>query len=282
MTAFPRTMIEDLSVSRMVIGTNGFLGFSHTSKAKDKEIKATMTASKIADVLEVFLASGVDTIMGQGAAPLLREAMAEASQRTGLGMKLISTPIFPTDDTPAAWDETARLLDDEVAGGAAVCMPHMVTTDVLLDKANRRIRLMDRMTAMIRERGMIPGLSTHSPEAPVFADESGLDVATYIQIYNAAGFLMHVEADWVYRSIWDRKRPVIAIKPLAAGRLLPLVGLAFVWATLRARDMVAIGTASADEAAEVIDLSLSLLEHRASTVQLQRTRSKKLLESAGD
>ncbi len=282
MTAFPRTKIEDLSVSRMVIGTNWFLGFSHTSKAKDKEIKATMTATKMADVLEVFLAAGVDTIMGQGATPLLREAMAEASQRTGRGMKLISTPIFPTEDTPEAWDETARLLDEEVACGTAVCMPHMVTTDALLDKVNRRIRLMDRMTTMIRERGMIPGLSTHSPEVPVIADESGLDVAAYIQIYNAAGFLMHVEADWVHRSIWQRKRPVIVIKPLAAGRLLPLVGLAFVWATLRTQDMVAIGTATGDEAAEVIELSLSLLEHRASTVQLQRTRSKKLLEPAGE
>ncbi|NLF29441.1 MAG: hypothetical protein GX591_00985 [Planctomycetes bacterium] len=282
MTAFPRTMIEDLSVSRMVIGTNWFLGFSHTSKARDNAIKTTMTASKMADVLKVFLAAGVDTIMGLSSVPLLREGMDEASQRTGLGMKLISTPIVPTEDTQEAWDETARLLDAEVGCGAAVCMPHMVTTDALVDKVHRRIRRMDRIVAMIRQRGMIPGLSTHTPEAPVFADESGLDVATYIQIYNAAGFLMHVEVDWVHRSIWDRKRPVIAIKPLAAGRLLPLVGLAFVWSTLRTQDMVAVGTSTPEEAAEVIELSLSLLEHRASTVQLQRTRSKALLESAGD
>lgn len=28
------------------------------------------------------------------------------------------------------------------------------------------------------------------PETPVIADETGADVETYIQIYNAAGFLM--------------------------------------------------------------------------------------------
>ena len=35
---FPRTNIEHLSVSRMLIGTNWFLGWSHTSAAKDRYI----------------------------------------------------------------------------------------------------------------------------------------------------------------------------------------------------------------------------------------------------
>ena len=46
---------------------------------------------------------------------------------------------------------------------------------------------------------MIPGLSTHMPETPIYADESGLDVDTYISIYNAMGFLMQIEVDWVQR-----------------------------------------------------------------------------------
>ena len=54
---------------------------------------------------------------------------------------------------------------------------------------------------MIRERGMIPGLSTHMPEAIPYTDNNGYDIETYIQIYNAAGFLMQVEADWVMRVI---------------------------------------------------------------------------------
>ena len=48
---------------------------------------------------------------------------------------------------------------------------------------------------------MIPGLSTHMPEAVVYADAQNADVETYIQIYNGAGFLMQVEADWVMRII---------------------------------------------------------------------------------
>jgi hypothetical protein len=112
------------------------------------------------------------------------------------------------------------------------------------------------------------------PEAVVYADQSDLDVGTYIQIYNAAGFLMQVEVDWVHRIIWEARKPVITIKPLAAGRLLPLVGLAFSWATIRDQDMICIGCLTPDEAREVIDISLSQLERSASRLELQYSRSK--------
>jgi hypothetical protein len=201
-------------------------------------------------------------------------ALRDAEDRAGRRLIRIGIPTLNVADTPAAYDEAARTLDTMAAIGTHICMPHQQSTDALVDRRARRIVGMERYLAMIRERGMIPGLSTHMPEAPGYADEQGLDVATYIQIYNAAGFLMQVEVDWVNRIIWKAKKPVITIKPLAAGRLLPLVGLAFAWATLRDQDMVTVGTLSPDEAREVIEISLSLLERRAGAVELQRTRSK--------
>jgi len=73
----------------------------------------------------------------------------------------------------------------------------------------------------------------------------------------------------------------MTIKPLAAGRLLPPTGLAFVWNTIRDCDMVTVGTMSAYEAEEDIELSLACLERRRAEVVLQRTRSKQSLGSAG-
>jgi hypothetical protein len=112
------------------------------------------------------------------------------------------------------------------------------------------------------------------PETPIYADETGIDVASYIQIYNAGQFLMQIEIDWVHRMIWKRKKPVITIKPLAAGRLPPLVGLAFSWSTIREQDMVCIGCMTPDEAREVIEISFAQLEGRAPVIDLQTTRSK--------
>jgi len=166
--------------------------------------------------------------------------------------------------------------------GCEILLPHQNTTDKLVDKRTRTIRDMDFFIPAIRERGMIPGLSTHMPETPLYADEMDLDVGTYIQIYNAAGFLMQIEIDWVHRMIWNRSKPVITIKPLAAGRLHPLVGLAFNWATLRDKDMVCIGCFTPDEAKEVIDISLSIMEHRSPEVKLQETRSKSSVKPIED
>jgi hypothetical protein len=90
---------------------------------------------------------------------------------------------------------------------------------------------------------------------------------------------MQVEADWVMRIIRDAKKPVMTIKPLAAGRLLPAVGLGFVWNTIRDQDMVTVGTTTPDEAREVIDLSLDFLSRRLPDVELQETRSKRTLKS---
>jgi hypothetical protein len=56
------------------------------------------------------------------------------------------------------------------------------------------------------------------------------------------------------------------------------VGLAFVWNSIRDQDMVTIGTATPDEAREVIDISLDLLSRRIPDNELQRTRSKQTLE----
>jgi hypothetical protein len=272
---FPRTKIDRLSVPRLIIGTNWFLGYSHTSRAKDDFIKGHQSAERLADVVEVFLRAGADAIYGvRPESEHLSRAVKEAEQRAGRHCIRIGIPHFNLAGTAQAEDEIRRTLDAFAGIGCELCLPHQVTTDALLDRRIRRIREMDRYAAWIRERGMIPGLSTHMPEAIVYADESGLDVATYIQIYNAVGFLMQVEVDWVHRVIWGAKKPVITIKPLAAGRLLPLVGLAFNWATLREQDMVCVGCLTPDEARECIDISLAQLERTGPAVALQATRSK--------
>lgn len=285
MDKFPRTEVGGVSLSRMIIGTNWFLGWSHTTSARDDFIKENIAdRRKIADILEVFFRAGVDTIMGQIQHPPLADAIAQAEDRTGTGCIIISTPHFPiTPDTPAkGFDEGAveRILAEQAGYGATFCMPHQGTTDALIDRCTRRIRWIEQLTRLIRAHGMIPGLSTHMPEAIVYADESGADVETYISIYNSMGFLMQVEVDWVNRIIRDAKKPVMTIKPLAAGQIRPLQGLTFVWNTIRPQDMVTVGTMTPKEAAEVIEISMSILDRRQADIRLQETRSKSSLKRA--
>jgi hypothetical protein len=264
----------------MIIGTNWFLGFSHTSSASDNLINSVVTPKVAAEIIEVYVKAGVDTIMGPLGNAKMQRAIDIAQDRTGKKLIIVATPTFNVEDTPQAAAENDKVVADHAKWGATFCMPHTCTTDVLVNKRTRRIEKMDHFCRLIRKAGMIPGLSTHLPESVVYADESDLDVETYIQIYNAAGFLMQIEVDWVHRMIWQAKRPVMTIKPMAAGRLHPLVGLAFSWSTIREIDMVTVGTMTPDQARECIDISAAVLERRVATMPLQRTRSKATVEKA--
>jgi hypothetical protein len=273
---FPRTTVGGVSLPRLLVGTNWFLGWSHTSLAKDHFIKEYQTRERIVSVLNVFLEYGIDAVM----APLsshLDTAIRDVEQKAGRQITRIYTPEFNLDRDAASGERAEAVFDQCAAFGATFCMPHQSVTDALVDRRDRAIRDLDQYTRMIRQRGMHPGLSTHMPETIIYADKMRADVETYIQIYNSAGFLMQVEADWIMKVIREAKKPVMTIKPLAAGRILPVVGLAFVWNTIRDQDMVTIGTTTPEEAREVVELSLDLLNRRLPENKLQETRSKKSL-----
>ncbi len=283
---FPRTTVGGVSLSRMIIGTNWFLGWSHTTAAKDWFIATRIKGRQwAADIIEVFMRAGVDAIMGNIHIKddPMHDAIKDAQDRTGRKCTIISTPNFPVSPdvlTEKGWDldAVARILDREAAMGSTFCMPHTSTTDCLIDKVLRRIRGADTLCQMIRERGMIPGLSTHVPETIIFADETGLDVETYISIFNSMGFLMQVEVDWVAQVIRNAKKPVMTIKPFAAGQLRPFQALTFCWNAIRQQDMITVGTMSPRDAEEVIEISRNILGKQAVTVQLQETRSKSTIK----
>ncbi len=285
MSTFPRTKVGDLSVSRMIVGTNWFLGYTHCTAGKSRSVVRMVTNTKaIADIIEVFLKAGVDTIMCPHTTTCMYDAIREAEQRVGKKMIIIETPSFPTDKrTPFdGFDigECERILDEEVKKGVAISMPHTSTTDVMVDKCLREVRQMDTICKLIRERGMIPGLSTHIPETVIYADETGLDVESYIQPFNLMGYLMQIEVDWVARLIRNAKKPVLTIKTMAAWQIRPYQAMLFTWNAIRDCDMVTVGTMAPEEAQELIDLSLEVLARQPVSLELQKTRSKASLLAA--
>jgi len=273
MKKFPRVEVGGISLPRIIIGTNWFLGYSHTSAAKSRFIREYQNRDRIADVLEVFLRYDIDAVMAPPS-DLMTEAIEEAQQRTGKQIIAIYTPGTDSDGEKTG---LTKGIEWSAKHGGTFCFPHQSFTDPRVDRRTHSIVDMEPWLKMIREHGMIPGLSTHMPETIVYADRCNLDVETYIQAYNALGFYCPVETDWIANIIQQAKKPVMIIKPLAAGRLLPPTGLAFVWATIREQDMVVIGTLTPYEAEEDIEISLALLEKRTAEVKLQSTRSKSSL-----
>ena len=139
---------------------------------------------------------------------------------------------------------------------------HHSAAEQLVNKNLGQIVRLDDYTRMIRDAGMVPGLSAHMPELVVYSDQNGYDVQTYIQIFNCMGFLMQVEIETVASIIHSAKKPVMTIKSMAAGRCSPYVGLTFSWNAIRPRDMVTVGAFTPQEAQEDIEISLAAIEHR--------------------
>jgi hypothetical protein len=264
MVKFPRTNVENISLSRMIIGTNWILGYSHTSSSADKFIKhCNRSPEAIADIIEVFLYSDIDTIMGPLSSNMhLLDGIKIAEDRTGKGVIKVDTPIINVDDNETARKEAENTIKLSRKNGASLCLPHHSSAEQLVNKNKKTIDRLPDYLAMIRENDMVPGLSAHMPELVVYSDLNNYDVQTYIQIYNCVGFLMQVEVEYIHKIIWSAKKPVMIIKPMAAGRVSPFVGLTFVWNTIRPCDMVTVGCLTPDEAAEDIEISMAALEHR--------------------
>lgn len=261
---FPRTQVGGVSLPRMIIGCNWISGFSHTSSSCDNMIKRTHSCPEAAaKVFEKFLASDIDAVLGLfGVDTKLRKAVDIAQENTGKKMIIIDEPILNMDDTPMARHESELAIKECADRGATFCLPLHSCVEQLVNKNKGTIDRLPDYLRMIREHGMIPGLSAHMPEIIQFSDSNGYDVETYIQIYNCMGFLMQVEIESVAKIIHAAKKPVITIKPCAAGRTTPFVGLNFSYSTIREKDMVCIGCLNEQEAEEDIEFGLAAIERR--------------------
>ena len=192
----------------------------------------------------------------------MQEAVKAAEDATGKKMIVIDTPILNVDDNEAARREARATIRRSRDAGATFCFLHHSCAEQLVNKNRHEIARLDDYTDMIRQEGMIPGLSAHMPELITYSDDNGYDVETYIQIYNCMGFMMQVEIETVAAIINSARKPVMTIKPMVAGRVTPYVGLNFSWNTIRPCDMVTVGCTHPDEASEDIEISRAALEHR--------------------
>lgn len=163
---------------------------------------------------------GIDTIMGMHQMmKVMQDAIKITEDRCGKKMIVIDTPIINVDNNEAARREARSVIQKSKEAGSTFCFPHHSSVEQLVNKNQHKILGLDDYTDMIRQEGMIPGLSAHMPEIVLYSDENGYDVEIYIQLYNCMGFLMQVEVEGIVSIIHNAKKPVMTIKSMAAGRI---------------------------------------------------------------
>jgi len=276
MKEFPRTTVGGVSVSRIIMGTNWIYGYSHTGASADKQIlKRNSQLENVRDLLDAYMQYGIDTIMGPMSNPhVTMDAIKELEQKYGRKIIIIDTPIINVDDTAEGRKEAEKTIKRSKEIGATFCLIHHSSCEQLINKNKSTMDRLPDYLSMIRENDMVPGLSAHMPEVIVYSDLNNYDVETYIQIYNCLGFLMQVEVEYINKVIWSAKKPVMTIKPMAAGRTTPFVGLNFSFNTIREKDMVTTGCFTSDEVHEVVEISFAALERRQADLEGRNSPNK--------
>jgi len=267
---FPTTNIGGIEISRLVIGSNMFCGASHFSLARDKWLRRHFTRERILEMVQFCAERGLNAMVA-GASEQYMSILRDAEKATGRHVHYIATPAGVTIE------ELKKGIDLAADLGCELCWPHSTFTDSALNVQKGIIEGAPEVLDYIRERGMVPGWSTHRPETVVVSDRQGYDVEGYIQIFNAVGFLCAVETDWARKVVRGARKPVLCIKPLAAGRLMPPTGLRYVYDNIKPVDAVAVGMMSPEEAEEDIAIARQCIAGQSPEVELQYTRSKETL-----
>ena len=265
--ALPTTTIGGLAISRLVLGSNPFFGFSHQTAARDSWLKRHFTDERIYEVMQAAAGLGINLFVS-GPQPRFAQLRRRLREETGFHLHWACTP---------GGEDLAELKQDidQMAGwGVEICLPHTCWVEARLRVGEREVAELREALDYIRQCGMLPGVSTHRPEVLPIANERGYDVETFIIPLNALGFLCPFEVEWQAHIIAHCPQPVICIKPLAAGRLTPLPGLSFVYQRLKPIDTVAIGVLSPEELREDAALAESLLTKGAESGELAASRSK--------
>ena len=274
--AFPRTEVAGVSLPRLLIGSNWIFGWSHTGHAADVFIREQhSTTDATLSVLNAFLKYGIDAWMAPFSShPQAAEKIKNIQDKIGKKIILIDTPVLNMDDNATARKEAESIIKTSREIGSTFCLIHHASCEQLINKNKRTMDRLPDYTKMIRDAGLIPGLSAHMPEVIQYSDLNGYDAETYIQIFNCAGFLMQVEIESIIRVIHEAKKPVMTIKPMAAGRITPYVGLTFNWNVIRQQDMITVGCINEHEVHEDVEISMAALERRLPNLEGRSSPAK--------
>ena len=231
------------SVSRFILGSNPFSGFSHQTPATDVAMKRYFTAARIKETFRQAEALGITTVIGRTDHHVMRLLLEYADEGGRLQWIAQTCPEVGSHEACVGRAES---------GGAKACYIHGGVMDHLL--ASGKTAEVAPVVKMIRERGMMAGIAGHNPDVFRWAEEH-LDVDFYMcAYYNAAHRDTRAEhvsgmAEWFIEEdratmtslIRSLSRPVIHYKVLAAGRNKPADAFGVVARTMRLNDAVCVG-----------------------------------------
>jgi hypothetical protein len=245
----PRIKLGTLEVSRLVLGSNPFFGFSHGNpQATADEMRAWYTPERIMAVLDQAAEHGVTAVW----APCYENWVELWKDYRRKGGKLAHW-IGQPDRLPMERD-----IDIAAENGAAAVFIQGGRTDEQV-----RAGKWDVVTAWlerIKRHGLPAGIASHETTTHLEAEKRGIPADFFHQCLYRPGNYVPEGAEETLDAIEKLTKPVVVFKALAAGRVSPKDALPPLFRRLKAKDGVCVGVfpRQRDEIGENASLSRRL------------------------
>lgn len=237
--AMPTVRLGTLEVSRLILGSNPFWGYSHKSAALDEEMRKHHTDERIVQILDEAASCGVTAVASP---PEERWRKLWASYAAGGGR----LPIWIAQ-CHGAPEQMLREIDRSVEAGARAVFIQGARVEEQFGKG--RFDTLRTWIEHIRKAGLPAGAAAHWPEIHPELERQDFPTDYYCQcLYNASKSddYSPAERDKAAAAIASLKKPVIAYKILAAGRLAAAAGFEYAFHHLRRKDGVCVGIYAKD------------------------------------
>ncbi len=250
--SLPTFQVEDRTFTRMILGHNQMLGYSYMSQARSKEYEERFrTYEPMRDVLLAAIEAGVRSMMlspGHERSEPIAQAIEAAQEQAGVEMSniVIINPGFHDHV-----DYLRRV-------NCQVCLVHGQNTDSFLHRAEWTFfPEFAELLAAIRAEGFVPGMSSHNGGETIGVAEN-FDVAVINTPINKIAWRMCPCVEQVLGAVKGSSKKIIAMKPLAMGRVAPDEGMEYIW-SVPGVDGVCVGIGTPAEAEETFAIAARVM-----------------------
>jgi hypothetical protein len=233
-SALPTVRLGRLEVSRLILGSNPFWGYSHKSPQLDEEMRQHHTDERIIQILDEAAACGLTAVASP---PDERWTKLWTRYTTGGGR--LKLWISQCHGNP---EQMLFEIDRSIKAGAAAIFIQGARVEEQFGKG--RFDLLRTWIEHIKEAGLPAGAAAHWPEVHPELERRKFPTDFYFQcMYNASKTSDYsaAEREKAAATIERLTKPVIAYKILAAGRLAAGEGFEYAFNHIKRKDGVCVG-----------------------------------------
>jgi len=230
----PTVRLGTLEVSRLILGSNPFWGYSHKSAQLDEDMRRHHTDKRIIQILDEAAACGLTALASP---PDERWTKLWTRYKESGGRLRIW--ISQCHGNP---EQMHAEIDRSIKAGAKAIFIQGARVEEQFGKGN--FDVLRSWIEHIREAGLPAGAAAHWPEVHPELERRRFPLDFYFQcMYNASKTSDYsaAEREKAVATIAQLAKPVIAYKILAAGRLTAGEGFEYAFNHIKRKDGVCVG-----------------------------------------